>query len=105
MSTDGSSIWIGEGARGALLRIDAASVQVSELPAPFGIRPVATAVGACGVWVAGAGGRLALVDPRDAAPLGPAITVGHSIAALAASAGGVWASDPLDGTVVRVSAR
>jgi len=105
MSTDGSTIWIAEPTRHALLRVDAASVQVSELPAPFGIRPVATAVGACGVWVAGADGRLALIDPRDAAALGPAITVGRSIAALAASAGGVWASDPLDGTVTRVSAR
>jgi hypothetical protein len=101
----GATIWLGETAKRSLLRVDAGAVVVRELPAPDGIRPTATAVGACGVWVADATGDLAIVDPQTAAPLGPVIHVGHSVAALAPSGTGVWATDPLGGALVRVSIR
>ncbi len=105
MSASGNSIWLGEPNRHALLRVDAATGAVQELPAPDGIPPTATAVAACGVWVADSLGELALVDPATGAALGPPMRVGRSIAALAVSGSGVWATDPLDGTVVQVNAK
>jgi hypothetical protein len=105
LSAAGTALWLGEPNRHALLRVDAPTDAVQELPAPDSIQPAATAVAACGVWVADAAGELAFVDPATAAPLGPAIHVGRSIAALAPSGSGVWATDPLDGTLVRIEAR
>jgi streptogramin lyase len=105
LSTAGGTIWLGETAGRSLLRVDAATAAVHRLPAPDGIDPIATAPGACGVWVAGASGDVALVDSQTGTPLGPALHVGRSIADLAASGTGVWASDPLDGTLVHVEAR
>ena len=102
MSAAGSVIWLAEPASRAILRVDAASVTVKRLAAPDGIAPIATAGGACGLWVADAGGDLALVDPSTAAPLGPLLHVGRSISNLVSSGSGVWVSDPLDGTVVHV---
>jgi streptogramin lyase len=104
LSAAGAALWLGEPGRHALLRVDAPTGAVQELPAPDGIQPTATAVGACGVWVADSAGELALVDPGTAAPLGPPIRVGRSIAALASAGTGVWVTDPLDGTLVRVQA-
>jgi hypothetical protein len=105
LSAAGNSIWLGEPGRHALLRVDAATGAVQELPAPDGIQPTATADGECGVWVAESSGELALVDPATGAALGPPLRVGRSIAALAVSGSSVWATDPLDGTVVRVDAK
>jgi DNA-binding beta-propeller fold protein YncE len=102
LSSDGATIWLGDTAKRALLRVDARTVAVQELPAPENMQPVATAAGRCGVWVADSTGDLALVDPRTAAPLGHSIHVGRSIAALASSGMGLWVTDPADGTLVRV---
>jgi hypothetical protein len=104
LSSGDGLLWAGEPTRRELLRVDATTVAVRELPAPFGMRPVATAVGACGVWVGGESGTVALIDPNTGAPLAPAVRIGASVGALAASGTGVWVSDPLDGTVSRVSA-
>ncbi len=100
-SGDGA-IWVGETSGRSLLRVDAASGDVKKLPAPDGVSPVAVSVGECGVWVAGASGELTLVDPVSAQPLTRAIHVGRSVADLAPSGSGVWASDPLDGALMRV---
>jgi DNA-binding beta-propeller fold protein YncE len=105
LSAAGKSIWLGEPGRHALLRVDAATGAVQELPAPDGIQPTATADGTCGVWVADSSGELAIVDPATGAALGPPLRVGRSIAALAVSGSGVWATDPLDGTLIEVQAR
>jgi streptogramin lyase len=105
LSASSTTIWLGETAKRALLRVDAATVAVTQLPTPYGISPNATAVGACGVWVADSSGELALADARTAAPLGAPLRVGHSIAALAPSGSGVWVSNPVGGTLVRVEAR
>jgi streptogramin lyase len=104
LSAAGGALWLGEPGRHALLRVDAPTSAVQELPAPDGIQPTATAVGTCGVWVADATGELALVNPSTAAPLGPPLHVGHAIAALAPAGTGVWVTDPLAGTLVRVQA-
>jgi len=105
LSVAGGTIWLGETTGRSLLRVDAGSAAVQRLSAPDGIQPVATAMGACGLWVADSSGDLAIVDPQTAAPLGPLIHVGRSVADLAPSGTGVWASDPLDGTLVHVEIR
>ena len=105
LSAAGATIWLAEPAGRSLLRVDAGTVSLQRLPAPDDIRPTATAPGACGLWVADATGDLALVDPQTATPLAPLIHVGASVAALAASGTGVWATDPLDGALVRVDIR
>jgi streptogramin lyase len=105
LSAAGGTIWLGETAGRSLLRVDAATAAVQRLPAPDDIQVLATAAGACGLWVADGSGDVALVDPHTATPLAPPIHIGRSVADLAASGTGVWASDPLDGMLVHVEAR
>lgn len=105
LSASDRTLWLGEPGRHDLLRVEAATVDVHEIPAPYGLRPSSTAVGACGEWVGDAGGKIALIDAVTGAPLSPAVPLGHSIAAMAATGNGVWVSDPVDGTVVRVRAQ
>ncbi len=104
LSAAAGTIWLGETAGRSLLRVEADTAAVRKLPAPDGMQPIATAVGACGLWVADGSGEVALVDPQTGAPLGAPIDVGRSVAALATSGTVVWATDPLDGTLVRVGA-
>jgi streptogramin lyase len=104
LSASAGTIWLGEPSARSLLQVDAGTAAVRRLAAPDGISPTATATGACGLWLADASGDLALVDASTAAPLGPAIHVGRSVAALAASGTGVWVTDPLDGTLLHVTA-
>jgi hypothetical protein len=103
LSAEGPTLWLGEPGAHALLRVDTASVTVKQFPAPGAIAPTATAPGACGVWVAGSSGELALIDRSTGLALTAPLRIGRSIGALAASGTGVWVSDPLDGTLVRVS--
>jgi hypothetical protein len=105
LSASDSTIWLGEPAQGRLLRIDASTVAVSELRAPSGVSPDVTDVGRCGVWVASHSGTLDLIDPRTGTALAAPTRIGRSVAALAVSGAGVWASDPIDGTIAYVSAR
>jgi hypothetical protein len=105
LSGSGGTLWLGEPGRSELVRLDINNVSAREFAAPDGLRPSATAVGRCGVWVADGSGRLALINPATDVAIGPAIKVGRSIAALAPSGTGVWVSDPVDGTVVYVDAR
>jgi hypothetical protein len=105
LSGSDGALWLGEPGRGDLVRLDRGMVSARELSAPDGLRPSSTAAGRCGVWVAEDSGRVALIDPNTGAPIGPAVRIGHSIAALAPSGTGVWASDPVDGTIVYVVAR
>ena len=104
LSGQGRVLWLSEPRRRDLLRVDAATAAVQELPAPYGLPVAATAVGGCGLWVASSSGTLAL-SSQTGAPLSPPIHVGRSVAALASSGDGVWASDPVDGTVVYVGIR
>jgi streptogramin lyase len=105
LSVEGSTIWMAEPTQRALLRVDTANVTVKQFPAPDSIEPTATAPGACGVWVGDAGGNLAMIDPASGRTLTAPLRIGRSLGALAASGTGVWASDPLDGTLVRVELR
>ncbi len=103
LSAGAGTIWLGETAGRSLVRVEADTSAVRRLPAPDRMQPVATATGACGLWVADGSGEVALVDPQTGALLGAPIGVGRSVAALASSGTGVWATDPLDGTLVRVA--
>jgi hypothetical protein len=105
LSAADGTIWLGETAGRSLLAVAAGTVAVRRLPAPDGIQPIATATGACGLWVADSSGDVAIVNPQTAAPLGPSIHVGRSIADIATSGTGAWATDPLDGTLVHVVVR
>ncbi len=105
LSEFGRTLWLGEPARRELLRVDAPTVAVRELPAPDGLHPSATAAGPCGVWVADSSGTVVLIDPATGRSLGPPLRIGRSIADLVRSGTGVWASDPTDGTLVYVAAR
>jgi hypothetical protein len=69
-----------------------------------GLRPAAIAVDDCAVWAGDADGRVERIDARTGAP-GRPLRIGRSLAALVADRGGVWASDPRGGSVVRVEAR
>jgi hypothetical protein len=102
LSAAGSTIWLAEPGTMTLLRVDSSSVSVRQIHAPAGIRPSATAVGPCGLWVADRKGDLAIVDPQTGAPLAPLLHVGRSVAALAVSGSELWLTDPVDGTLVRV---
>ena len=105
LSSSGGTLWLAEPAQRVLLRVSVADIGVSAVPAPGSMAPIATAATACGVWVADATGRVAFIDPSTGQSLAAPIRVGRSVARLAVTGGGVWASDPLDGTVVRVSAQ
>lgn len=103
LSTANGVLWLGEPTLHELLRVLVANIGVSVVPAPDSMAPIATAATPCGVWLADATGTVALIDPSTGQPLAAPIRVGRSVARLAVAGGAVWASDPLDGTVVRVS--
>jgi DNA-binding beta-propeller fold protein YncE len=87
----------------SLWRVDTPDIPVRRLAAPDGIAPAVTAVGACGVWVADASGKVVLIDPGSASALAQPLRVGASIATLAPSeTGGVWVADPIDGELALV---
>lgn len=104
LSTYGGVLWLAEPAKRDLVRVVSANLATTELRAPAGMAPVATAAGPCGVWIADGAGKLALVDARTGELRAPVLHIGRSVAALAASGTSVWASDPIDGTIVQVSA-
>jgi streptogramin lyase len=99
------AVWAALPTARAVARLDVATLSLSLLRTSRGFRPTAIAVGACAVWVGDAGGRVERVDPASARPLGRPVRIGHAVSALVADRDGVWASDPRDGTVVRVAPR
>jgi hypothetical protein len=102
LAASADTIWLGQTGEHSLVRVEAASVAVSRLPLAGGIEPIALSLGPCGLWVAGAAGELALVDPRTGAPLAVPIRLGAATAAVAASGTGAWVTDPADGTLLHV---
>jgi hypothetical protein len=105
LSTFGPTVWLGEPGRHDLIRVILSNVAVTELPAPGGMAPIATAAAACGVWVADASGTLAYIDTDTGRSLAAPLHVGRSVASLVASGSSVWVSDPVDGHVVKVTAQ
>ena len=99
------AVWAALPTAHAVARLDPSTASLTVLRASRGWRPTAIAVDDCTVWLGDAGGRVQRLDPRGARPLERPMRVGRSLAALVADRGGVWASDPRDGTVVRIAPR
>jgi hypothetical protein len=97
------AVWVALPTAHGVARVDATTRAVGVLRAAPGFRPTAVAVDDCAVWAGDAGGRVQRLDPASGRPIGPPVRIGASLAALVADRGGVWASDPRDGTVVRVA--
>lgn len=104
LSTYGPTMWLSEPGRHDLVRVVLSDIAVTELPAPGGMSPIATAAAACGVWVADASGTVAYISTDTGMPLAAPLRVGRSVASLAASGSSVWVSDPVDGRLIRISA-
>jgi hypothetical protein len=98
------AVWAALPTARAVARLDAATLALGVLRTSSGLRPTAIAVDDCAVWAGDADGRVERIDARTGAP-GRPLRIGRSLAALVADRGGVWASDPRGGSVVRVEAR
>jgi DNA-binding beta-propeller fold protein YncE len=99
------AVWAALPTARSVARLDSSTASLSVLRASPGFRPTAIAVDDCTIWVGDPDGRVQRIDPRGAGPLHRPVRIGRSLAALAADRGGVWASDPRDGTVVRIAPR
>jgi hypothetical protein len=99
------AVWAALPTARSVARVDPSTQSLTRLRASRGFRPTALAVDDCTVWVGDADGRVQRIDPRSARPLDRPVRIGRSLAALVADRGGVWASDPSGGTVVRIAPR
>jgi len=99
-------VWIGDGRRSRLVRLNPVSRSVEFFPLASGSRvlgpagPQALALGRGSIWVAGSTGTAARVDPDSGAST--RVSVGNGPSAIASGAGGVWISDDEDNTVTRL---
>lgn len=105
LSASSQAIWTGEPRSHAVIRVDARSGAVHQFPAPADMRPTATAISECGLWVAGPAGDVDLLNPQSGAPLAAPLHVGSAVAAVASSGSEAWVTDPLDGDLLRIEAR
>ncbi len=98
------TVWVVDGARGALLRIDAASRRPEGAPISVGRAPFAVAVGAGSVWVVTQPGLVREIDPVSGKVVGEAVRV-EDANGLAVGLGGVWVTSRIAGTVTRIDPR
>jgi hypothetical protein len=98
-------VWAALPAARSVARMDPSTASLSRLSATRGFRPTAIAVDDCSVWVGDARGRVQRIDASSGRPLDRPVRTGHALAALVTDGGAVWASDPGDGTVVRIAPR
>jgi streptogramin lyase len=99
------AVWAALPTARAVARVDPVFLSLGAVYASRGFRPTVVAVDSCTVWLGDADGRVTRIDARRARPVGRPLRIGRSLAALVVDRGGVWASDPRAGTVVRVAAR
>ncbi len=106
MAAGAGGVWIGDSRAEKLVRLDPAypstsrSIELGRSRGYFTIvNPVAVGHGA--VWVMGANGEIARVDPRRRR-VADTIPVGNSPASIATGAGGVWVADDNDNSVTRI---
>lgn len=105
LSASSQAIWVGEPKAHSVIRVDARSGAVHQFSAPANMRPTVTAIGECGLWVAGPTGDIDLLDPQSGASLAAPLHVGSAIAAVASSGSEAWVTDPVDGDLLRIEAR
>lgn len=103
MDAGRGAIWVALPTAHAVAGVDGETGALELLRASRDLRPTAVAVDNCAIWAGDGAGRVQRLDPVQGRPLGPSIRTGRSLAALVADRGGVWASDPRGGTVVRVA--
>jgi streptogramin lyase len=96
------AVWAALPTARAVARIEPQTLSLGVLRASRGFAPTAVAVDGCSVWLGDSDGRVERIDPATGRTLGRPVRSGTALAALVADRGGVWASDPSDGTVVRV---
>jgi virginiamycin B lyase len=108
VSATRGAVWVasrGEGERGVLFRVDPARKRVvAEIPLD-GV-PTAVAANRAAAWVATAGGRVLVVDPKHNRVAGSVNTGGGPLLGfsqtIALGSGGVWLAEPFAELVVRI---
>ena len=100
------AVWVTNGARGTVTRVDPVANRVVGPPIRTGRFPTALAVGAHDVWVVNSGdGTLSRVDQREDLVAGRRVAVGRDPQDVAIGFGSVWVANRGDGTLSRVSER
>jgi DNA-binding beta-propeller fold protein YncE len=100
------AVWVTNGARGTVTRIDPVTDRVLEPGIRTGRFPTALAVGTRDLWVVNSGdGTLARVDPRENLVVGRRVPVGRDPQDVAVGFGSVWVANRGDGTISRIEER
>jgi streptogramin lyase len=100
------ALWVTNGARGTVTRLDPVTDRVLEPGIRTGRFPTALAIGARDLWVVNSGdGTLARVDPRENVVIGRRVPVGRDPQDVAVGFGSVWVANRGDGTISRVNER
>jgi YVTN family beta-propeller protein len=100
------AVWVSNGARGTVTRVDPVTDRVLGPPIRTGRFPTAIATGSHDVWVVNSGdGTLARVDPREHLVVGRRVPVGRDPQDVAIGFGSVWVANRGDGTLSRIDER
>jgi streptogramin lyase len=100
------ALWVTNGARGTVTRLDPVTDRVLEPGIRTGRFPTALAIGTRDVWVVNSGdGTLARVDPRENFVIGRRVPVGRDPQDVVVGFGSVWVANRGDGTISRVDER
>ncbi len=99
-------VWVSNGARGTVTRIDPIAGRAIGPPIRTGRFPTAIAVGMRDVWVVNSGdGSVARIDPRENLVIGRRVPVGRDPQDVAIGFGSVWVANRGDGTLSRIDER
>ncbi len=100
------AVWVSNGARGTVTRVDPITDRVLGPPIRTGRFPTAVAIGTHDVWVVNSGdGTLARIDPRENLVVGRRVPVGRDPQDVAIGFGSVWVANRGDGTLSRIQER
>ena len=98
------SVWVADGGRGTLLRINPERRRRTGAAIAVGAAPFAVAVGEGAVWVAGTSGEIRAVDPDSMTTVGSPVRVAGANG-LAVGLDGVWVTSRIAGTLTRIDPR
>lgn len=103
LTTNGSSVWVGDGFDGALTRVDASGKAMGAFrPEPSSTGRLALAYGAGSVWVGSQDGSLTELDPRTNEVIAVRRGVGKP-AAIVVGGGAVWIAQATSDRLLRVA--
>lgn len=103
LSANEADVWLGEPRTRAILHVNIGAMRLERTAAPGRMAVASTAIAQCGVWVASPEGKLGLIAPGSGISLATPMQVSSTIAALTTSGGDAWVTDPVNGTLTRVS--